>query len=300
MYHSGPFGLSMYGLCVGNHVVLFPRFDAECTLSAVAEHRGTFMFVVPTMMLRMSRLGEDVRARHDLSSLEVLWHFAAPCPEWLKADWIDWLGGERVWELYGGTEMQAMTVIRGDEWLEHRGSVGRCLIGEMKVVDPDSGADLPAGAAGEIYLRRDAEGTPSYHYLGSDARTLPGHWESLGDIGMIDADGYVYLGDRRSDMILVGGENVYPAEVEGALMEHTHVLSAAVIGLPDEELGNRIHAIVQVTADVDDDELAAFLAERLVRYKLPRSFEYTAEPVRDDAGKVRRSALRADRLRRVP
>jgi bile acid-coenzyme A ligase len=296
MYHNGPFALSMYGLCVGNHVVLFPRFDAEATLAAVEEHRGTFMFVVPTMMLRMWRLGEEARARYDLSSLEVLWHFAAPCPEWLKADWIDWLGGERIWELYGGTELQAMTVIRGDEWLEHRGSVGRCVIGEMKVVDPDTGADLPAGEVGEIYMRRDADGTPSYHYLGSDARTLPGHWESLGDIGMMDADGYVYLSDRRSDMILVGGENVYPAEVEGALMEHPDVLSAAVIGLPDDELGSRVHAIVQVTASVDDEELSAFLTERLVRYKLPRSFEYTSEPVRDDAGKVRRSALRADRL----
>jgi bile acid-coenzyme A ligase len=296
LYHNGPFGLSMIGLSVGNHVVVFPRFDAEATLRAVDEHGGTFMFAVPTMMLRMWRLGEDVRSRYDLSSLEVLWHFAAPCPDWLKADWIDWLGAERVWELYGGTELQAMTIIRGDEWLEHRGSVGRCAIGEMKVVDPDTGDDVPPGEVGEIFMRRDAEGTPSYRYVGSEARTLPGHWESLGDMGAIDADGYVYLSDRRSDMILVGGENVYPAEVEGALMEHPSVLSAAVIGLPDGEVGNRVHAVVQLSSPVDDDELGAFLGERLVRYKLPRTFEYTAEPVRDDAGKVRRSALRADRL----
>ena len=151
---------------MGNHLVLFPRFDAEATLRAVDEHRGTFMFVVPTMMLRMWRLGEEARDRYDLSSLEVLWHFAAPCPEWLKADWIDWLGGERICELYGGTELQAMTVIRGDEWLEHRGSVGRCMLGEMKVVDPDTGDDLPPGEVGEIYMRRDAEGTPAYRYVG--------------------------------------------------------------------------------------------------------------------------------------
>jgi bile acid-coenzyme A ligase len=296
LYHNGPFGLSMIGLSLGNHIVVLPRFDAEATLRAVHEHRGTFMFVVPTMMLRMWRLGDEVRQRYDLSSLDVLWHFAAPCPEWLKADWIEWLGADRIWELYGGTELQAMTMIRGDEWLDHRGSVGRCAIGEMKVVDPDTGSEVASGEVGEIYMRRDPEGTASYRYLGSEARTLPGHWESLGDMGAIDLDGYVYLSDRRADMILVGGENVYPAEVESALMEHPSVLSAAVIGLPDADLGNRVHAIVQVSAPLDDEDLSRFLAERLVRYKAPRSFEYTGESVRDDAGKVRRSALRADRL----
>jgi bile acid-coenzyme A ligase len=296
LYHNGPFGLSMGGLTAGNHLVVFPRFDAEATLRAIEEHRGTFIFVVPTMMLRIWRLGDEVRSRYDVSSLETVWHFAAPCPDWLKASWIDWLGAERIWELYGGTELQAMTVIRGDEWLAHRGSVGRPIIGEMKVFDPDTGVATAPGEVGEIYMRRDADGTPAYRYIGSDARTLPDHWESLGDMGSIDADGYVYLSDRRADMILVGGANVYPAEIEGALMEHPSVLSAAVIGLPDDDLGNRVHAIVQVTAPVGDDELSAFLSERLVRYKVPRSFELTSEPVRDDAGKVRRSALRADRL----
>ncbi|MFI5046622.1 MAG: AMP-binding protein [Acidimicrobiia bacterium] len=296
LYHNGPFSLSTNGLMTGCHLVLLPRFDAEATLRAVEEHRATLLFLVPTMMLRIWRLGDEVRNRYDLSSLQALWHFAAPCPPWLKADWIEWLGGERVYELYAGTELQAMTVIRGDEWLEHRGSVGRPTLGEMKVVDPETGADLPPGEIGEIYLRRDEEGTPSYRYVGSDARTLPGHWESLGDMGSIDADGYVYLSDRRADMILVGGANVYPAEIEHALMEHEHVLSAAAIGLPDDDLGNRVHAIVQATGPVTDDELTAFLAERLAHYKIPRSFERTDLPVRDDAGKVRRSALRTDRL----
>jgi bile acid-coenzyme A ligase len=296
LYHTGPFGLSLIGLATGNHVVVLRHFDPETTLRAVDEFGATFMFVVPTMMLRIWRLGEDVRNRYDLSSLEVLWHFAAPCPEWLKADWIEWLGGERIFELYGGTELQAVSVIRGDEWLEHRGSVGRCALGEMKVVDPDTGEELPPGEIGEIYMRRDAVGTPSYQYIGSEPRTLPDHWESLGDMGAIDADGYVYLADRRADMILVGGENVYPAEVEAALMEHPRVLSAAVIGLPDDDLGNRVHAIIHATARVPDEELLAFLGERLARYKVPRSFEFSEAPVRDDAGKVRRSALRADRL----
>ena len=296
LYHAAPFGLSVFGVALGNHLVILPRFDAEATLRAIEEHRATFVFLVPTMMLRIWRLGQEAHDRYDLSTVETFWHAAAPCPEWLKADWIDWLGGDRVREFYGGSEMQALTFISGGEWLDRRGSVGRCLVGEMKVVDPDTGTDLSAGEVGEIFMRRDAQGTPPTGMWAQRARTLPDHWESLGDMGAIDADGYVFLSDRRADMILVGGANVYPAEIESALMQHPSVLSAAVIGLPDEDLGSRVHAIVQVTTPVDDLELATFLGERLVRYKLPRSFEFTTEPVRDDAGKVRRSALRADRL----
>ena len=125
LYHNGPNSLTTTGLFTGCHIVMLPRFDPEATLAAVEEFRVTFLFLVPTMMLRIWRLGEEVRARYDLSSLQTLWHFAAPCPVWLKEDWIEWLGGERIYELYAGTELQAMTVIRGDEWLEHRGSVGR-------------------------------------------------------------------------------------------------------------------------------------------------------------------------------
>jgi bile acid-coenzyme A ligase len=298
LYHSTPFALSTTGLFWGNHIVVLPRFDPAATLRAVEEYRATLLFLVPTMMLRIWRLGDDIRVRYDLSSLETLWHLGAPCPPWLKAHWIDWLGPERIFELYGGTEFQAGTMITGADWLDHPGSVGRCIFGEMKVVDPDTGADLPPGEVGEIYMRRDAQGTQGYHYIGSEPRSLPGHWESLGDMGSIDQDGYVYLADRRADMILVGGANIYPAEIENALMEHPSVLSAAVIGLPDEELGNRVHAIVQTTSSLRDDELDAFLAERLVRYKIPRTYEYVDQSLRDDGGKVRRSALRDERLSR--
>ena len=296
LYHTSPFALSTTGLFWGNHIVVLPRFEPEATLRAVEEYRATLLCLVPTMMLRIWRLDDDVRNRYDLSSLETLWHLAAPCPPWLKANWIDWLGPERIFELYGGTEFQAGTMITGTEWLDHPGSVGRCVLGEMKVVDPETGADVPPGVVGEIYMRRDAQGTQGYHYIGSQPRSLPGHWESLGDMGSIDVHGYLYLADRRADMILVGGANVYPAEIENALMEHPSVLSAAVIGLPDEDLGNRIHAIVQTTQSMAEDELDAFLAERLVRYKIPRTYEYVDQPVRDDAGKVRRSALRDERL----
>jgi bile acid-coenzyme A ligase len=199
-------------------------------------------------------------------------------------------------ELYAGTEAQAVTIISGAEWLEHRGSVGKVTAGEMKAVGED-GADLPPGAVGEIYMRRPEGAPPTYKYLGATAKTLPGGWESLGDIGWFDEEGYLYLADRRTDMILVGGSNVYPAEIEAALEEHPAVQSVAVIGLPDEDLGAKIHAIVQARGQVTAEDLKAHLAERLVSYKQPRSYEFVDEPLRDDAGKVRRSALREARLK---
>ena len=253
------------------------------------------MLLVPTMMLRISRV-PDYRT-YDVSSLNVVWHMAAPCPPWLKEDWIDWLGGEKIFELYAGTEAQAVTVIRGDQWMAHRGSVGKPIYGEMKVLD-DNGNDAPAGQVGEIYMRAPG-GRVTYRYVGAEAKRTADGWESLGDMGWIDEEGFVFLTDRLGDMILAGGANIYPAEVEAAIDEYPHVRSSAVIGLPDEDLGNRIHAIVQLAAGsaVTEDELRAHLADRLVRYKLPRSFEFVAEPLRDDAGKVRRSQLRADRVR---
>ena len=178
--------------------------------------------------------------------------------------------------------------------LAHRGSVGRCMSGEMKILDSETFEELPRGTEGEVFMRSTRE-APTYRYLGAESRTSPDGWESLGDMGRIDEEGYVYLGDRRADMILSGGANIYPAEVEAAIDEHPLVGSCAVIGLPDDDLGARIHAIVQASQSVDVDELRAFLAERLVRYKIPRTFEFVEEPVRDDAGKVRRSALSAER-----
>jgi bile acid-coenzyme A ligase len=296
LYHNGPFVWSITALLAGNHVVLGGRFDAEKTLQLIDRWKPDSMYIVPTMMARISKLPREIRDRYDVSSLKVVWHLAAPCPPWLKEEWIDWLGADAIWELYAGTEAQSATIITGGEWLEHRGSVGRPLSGEMKVVGPD-GTDLPAGEVGEIYMRSPG-GVKTYTYVGAEARTLPGGWESLGDMGWIDAEGYVYLTDRQTDMILVGGSNVYPAEVEAALEEHPRVRSAAVIGLPDDDLGSRPHALVQTDAGmpIDEAELRAHLAERLVRYKIPRTFEFVREPLRDDAGKLRRSALRAERL----
>lgn len=295
LYHNGPFVWAMTALLAGNHIVLGGRFDPATTLALIEKHRADILYVVPTMMLRIWRLPEEERLPHDLSSLRTVWHLAAPCPAWLKLAWIEWLGPERIWELYAGTEGQGATVISGGEWLEHRGSVGRPFSCEMKVVGPD-GNDLPPGEVGEVYMRPLDRSKPTYRYVGAEARTLGEGWESLGDMGSMDADGYLYLSDRRADMVLVGGANVYPAEIEAALDEHPLVRSCAVVGLPDDDLGNRVHAIVQTAGDVSVEDLRAHLAERLVSYKVPRSFEFVDEPVRDDAGKVRRSALRDARV----
>ncbi len=298
LYHNGPFSTVFAGLMQGAHVVLLPRFDAEATLAAVERNRGTWLYVVPTMMSRIWRLGEETRAKYDVSSLRLVWHLAAPCPPWLKEAWIEWLGPEVIMELYAGTEAQAATIITGTEWLAHRGSVGKVAMGEMAVFD-EAGHPLPTGEIGEIYMRRPEGLPPSYAYRGAEPRTLQGGWESLGDIGSFDDEGYLYLADRRADMILVGGSNVYPAEIEAALDEHPLVASSAVIGLPDEDLGSRIHAIVQPREGLTEEDLREHLRTRLVTYKQPKSYEFVEGNIRDDAGKVRRSQLRAERVAAV-
>lgn len=294
LYHNAPFTTALQAMFRGNHVVVMRRFDAAETLALVERHRIGAVLMVPTMMSRIWKLPEAERAKSDLSSLKVVYHMASACPPWLKAAWIEWLGAERVFELYGGTEMQALTVIRGDEWLAHRGSVGRCVVGEIKVVD-EKGQEVPAGEVGEIVMR-PAPGAPaSYFYIGAEPKRI-GEWDSLGDIGRFDADGYLYLADRRTDLILRGGANIYPAEVEAAIDEHPAVHSSAVIGLPDDDLGQRVHAVVHAKTAVSTEALIEHLKARLVIYKVPSSIEFVGEPVRGDDGKVRRSALRDERM----
>jgi bile acid-coenzyme A ligase len=296
LYHNGPFIYSMRGLLSGQSLVVMDRFDAEQVLALVDRHRVTWMLLVPTMMQRIWRLPDAVRASYDVSSLEMVLHLGAPCPAWLKRAWIEWLGPDRVVEVYAGTESQGVTVIGGREWLERPGSVGRPALGSRFRVLDERGDDVPVGQVGEVFMM-PAGGTGStYRYRGAEPRSIDG-WESLGDLGRLDADGFLYLADRSADLILSGGANVYPAEVEAVLDAHPAVRSSAVLGLPDDDLGERVHAVVDVVdADVDEAELLAWVGERLVRYKVPRSLELVREPLRDDAGKVRRSALRAARL----
>ncbi len=294
LYHNGPFVWSVEQLRTGGHLVVLPRFDALETLGAVEDHAAETLYLVPTMMQRIWKLDAADRDRFDLTSLQRIWHLAAPCPPWLKEEWIRWMGPERIYELYAGTEAQAATVITGADWLTHRGSVGRPTAGEIKIVRAD-GSDADANEPGEVFMR-PPEGARTYRYVGAETTRTDDGWETLGDMGWVDGDGFLYLGDRKKDMILAGGANIYPAEVEAAIDRHPAVASCAVIGLPDEDLGERIHAIVHASGPLDADTLRAHLADELVRYKIPRTFEFVDEPVRDDAGKVRRSLLAAERV----
>lgn len=293
LYHNGPFVWTVEQLRTGGHAVVLPRFDPVATLQAIDDHGAETLYLVPTMMQRIWKLEAEVRDRFDLSSLTRIWHLAAPCPAWLKEEWIRWMGPERIYELYAGTEAQAATIITGADWLTHKGSVGRPTAGEIKIVRAD-GSDAHPGEAGEVFMR-PPEGARTYRYVGAEATRTDDGWETLGDMGWMDEDGFLYLGDRKKDMILSGGANIYPAEVEAAIDRHPAVQSCAVFGLPDDDLGERVHAVVHASQPVTDDDLRAHLADEIVRYKIPRTFEFVDEPVRDDAGKVRRSLLAAER-----
>ncbi|HEY0939775.1 MAG TPA: AMP-binding protein [Steroidobacter sp.] len=291
LYHNSPFIFSMGGLLLGQHLVVMPKFDAEKALQVIQEQRVTVLNLVPTMMSRMLKVIEEQPRRFDLSSVRLLWHMAAPCPPWLKQAWIDLIGAEKIWEIYGGTESIAVTCINGKEWLEHPGSVGKPAFGgDMRVLN-EAGEVAAPGEVGEIYMRGPPGAPPSYHYVGAQKRQKDG-WETLGDLGWMDEQGYLYISDRRTDMIVSGGANVYPAEVEAVIDSHPLVQSCAVVGIPDADLGQRVHAVVHAMPGITPDELLLFINERLVRYKVPRSIEFVNEQLRDDAGKVRRSAVR--------
>lgn len=302
LYHNAPFCWSHWGLFDEHTLVLMERFDAGRAVELIRRHRVTWGFMVPTMLQRIAKLpgiGPDA-----FESVEALWHGAASCPPWLKRQWIELLGPERLYEPFGATEAVGVTLTRGDEWLAHPGSVGRPFMTDLRILD-EEGREVPPGEVGEIFMRpaqalfggEDEQGPP-YEYIGAPpARATPDGLTSVGDLGWVDGDGYLHLADRRVDLIISGGANVYPAEVEAALSEHPGVEDVAVIGLPDDDLGKRVHAIVQVgaTGAPCAAELEAHCTDRLARYKVPRSWELVERLPRDESGKLRRSALIAER-----
>lgn len=296
LYHSAPLINCLSVLLGGGKVVAMTRFDAEESLRLIEEHRLALAIFVPTMMVRIWKLSREERERFDLSSLVRVVSSSAFLPEWLRREWIEWIGPDRVWEAYGGSERIVGTLISGREWLARPGSVGRVSEGrKIKIVGPD-GETLPVGEVGDVYGMPPGGPGSTYHYLGAEPRRLADGWETLGDMGYLDEDGFLYLVDRRTDLVITGGANVYPAEVEGAIESHPAVLACAVIGLPDDDLGAVVHAIVHLARPIGEDELRRHVEARLVRYKVPRSFEFVWETLKDDAGKVRRAALRAERV----
>ncbi|WP_283139233.1 AMP-binding protein [Rhizohabitans arisaemae] len=289
--HNAPFCWAHFGLCEEHHLVLTDRFDPAHSLRLIERHRVGFLFMAPVMMQRVMKLPGVEHA--DLSSVETLFHTAAPCPPWLKRAWIERLGPDRVIERFGASEAVGNTRITGGEWLTRPGSVGRGENTRIRILD-DRGADVPVGEVGEIFMRALHTDEPTYEYLGAEpATTTPDGYTSVGDMGWLDADGYLYLADRRPDMINIGGVNVYPAEVEAVLSEHPAVGDVAVVGLPDEEYGQRVHAVVKLAASVEAGaaELIAFCRERLSAEKVPRGVEFRDRLPRDEAGKLRRRGL---------
>jgi len=302
LHHTAPFGSLTQALLSGETTVLMRRFDPSRCLEEIERHRVAQVLFVPTMMHRIWRLPESERLSRDLSSLRIVWSGGAPCPPWLMRKFIEWLGPDVRHEVVGGNERIGGTLISGREWLAHPGSVGRPMAtSRLRILDPETGEELPVGEVGEIYMLPAGGQGSTYRYVsdgpGVSARATADGWESVGDMGRLDKDGYLYLSDRRSDMILSGGRNIYPAQIEAALDEHPAVASSAVIGLPDEDMGQRVHAILQTSGPVSDDELREHLRERVIHYAIPRSFERVDHSLRDEAGKVRRFALREERTR---
>ena len=295
MYHTNGFS-TLHTMLGGDRLVLLEKFDAELVVDLVERHRITTFTATPTMLQRIARV-PDIDAR-DLSSIEWILQGAAVIPPALVHRWFELIGPTRVVMAYGMTEALGLTALRGDEWLEHPGSVGRGYREtEVRITGVD-GRELPAGEIGEIFLRSPTTGF--YTYLGG-APLLPtteDGFGTAGDLGYVDEDGYLYIADRRIDLIISGGANVYPAEVESALAEHPGIADVVVIGLSDAEWGKRVHAIVQATdpsSPPSEADVIRYAKERLAAYKVPKTVELVDEIPRSAATKVSRSALVTER-----
>ena len=295
LYHSAPIAVASTALLYGATVVVMERFDAATFLDLIGRHRVTHTQVVPTMFVRLLKLPEDQRAAADLTSLTCAIHVAAPCPVETKRAMIDWWGPILV-EYYGGTEGNGVTTCDSAEWLAHPGTVGRSLIGEVRILGED-GAPLPAGSVGDVYfdsgLRFEYHGDPDKTAAAWDPRG----WSTLGDVGYLDEDGYLFLTDRRAWTIISGGVNVYPQETEDRLIVHPKVADAAVFGVPDDDLGEAVKAVVQPLDPEDAGpelaaELTAWCRAALSPLKCPKSIEFRATLPRTETGKLMKRALR--------
>ena len=299
LYHAAPLRFCLTTMRLGGTCVVMEHFAPEDYLRLIEQYRVTHTQLVPTMFVRMLKLPEAARHRHDLSSLKVAIHAAAPCPIPVKSQMIEWWGPV-LWEYYAGTEGNGMTMVSSGEWIKHPGTVGRAVIGVLKICD-DDGTELPTGAEGTVYF---ADGRPfNYH---NDAEKTAGSrnrhgWTTLGDVGYTDAEGYLYLTDRKAHMIISGGVNIYPQEAENLLITHPRVADCAVIGVPNEEFGEEVKAVVQPRdmRDVQgaagkalEAELIAFCRESLSPIKCPRSVDFEAELPRHPTGKLYKRLLR--------
>lgn len=291
-YHSSPVGFTQTVLIHGGTLVVMPSFDPEAALAAVERYRVTHAQFVPTHFVRMLRLRGEGASVPDLSSLRFVIHAAAPCAPDIKRAMIEWMGPV-IYEYYSGSESCGLTAITSGEWLEHPGSVGRSLRGVIHILDLETGEELPSGEVGAIYFEDPAP----VRYHKDPAKTAAifndRGWGTLGDVGWVDDEGFLYMSDRRSDLILSGGVNIYPQEVENAVNAHPAVADSAVIGLPNAEYGQEVCAVVQRLpgAHVDEKTLIAHCRDRLAGFKCPRSIRFTEALPRLPNGKLLRRKL---------
>ncbi len=298
LYHSAPCGFTLGTQRVGGTAVVMEKFDPEAALRAIEEHRITHSQWVPTMFTRMLKHPEDLRTKYDLSSHRVAIHAAAPCPVEVKRQMIDWWG-PIIHEYYGGTELNGLTLVNSEDWLAHPGTVGRPVIGTIHICD-DEGEEVPVGDPGLIYFEQEAMPFEYHHDPDKTKKAQHPHhpsWSKLGDVGYVDADGFLYLTDRKDFMIISGGVNIYPQEIEDALIVHPKVADVAVFGVPDEDLGEQVKAVVQLQAGTEpspelEQELLAFAREHLAHYKCPRSVDFVDELPRLPTGKLYKRLLR--------
>ncbi len=299
-YHAGPGGYAFTTLFAGGTVSIMPRWDAAGALRMIAEHGVTCSFLTPSHFIRLLELPPDEWAAHDLSSLRLVIHGAAPCPAPVKSRIMDALPGAEVWELYGASEGGA-TRVSPDEWRERPGTVGRPWPGvEVRVLAAD-GQPLPAGEDGVIYIAPGGgAGGSTFHYHRDDAKTAAA-WRdgafTVGDVGHLDVDGYLYLTDRVSDMVIRDGVNVYPREIEDVLHRHPAVVDCAVLGVPDERRGEVLLAVVELRDPVAEDDLATHCRAHLADFKVPERWQIVETLPRDPNGKVMKRHLRADHSR---
>jgi long-chain acyl-CoA synthetase len=296
MYHTAPNVLASAAAALGMDITIMSRFDAGQLLALVERHRVQQIQMVPTMFTRLLRLPERTRAGYDLSSLATIVHSAAPCPVSVKRQIIDWLGPIVV-EYYGGTETGPVVWCGSEEWLAHPGTVGAPVDdAQVRIVGPD-GAEVPAGEVGTVYLKPPSW-WPGFSYLGDEAKRrameLAG-FVTVGDVGRVDGDGYLYLTDRASDMVISGGVNIYPAEIEAVLAELPQVRDSAVFGVPDEEFGESLAAHIELEpgATLTEEEVRAHVRRTLAGYKAPKVVVFTSELPREETGKLYKRMLRA-------
>ena len=298
IYHAAPLRFSMFIHSLGGTVVMARQFEARTALEHIARYRATHSQWVPTMFVRMLKLPEDVRSAYDVSSMRVAVHAAAPCPAEVKHAMMDWWGPV-LYEYYSSTEGNGVSFISPQEWLARPGSVGKAMLGTIRICD-DNGVEVPIGQTGVIYFERDMV---AFQYHNDDDKTTsarhPDHelWTTTGDIGYVDEDGYLYLTDRKAFMIISGGVNIYPQEIEDCLTMHPSVLDVAVIGIPDEEMGEQVCAVVQPApgATPGEDlanELKEFVRSRIAHYKAPRVVDFVDALPRSAAGKLVKRKLK--------